>query len=105
MSVMFIYFILQTERIKRFYQYEMTGSTIKNLSLASIRKTPIMMPNGKDEQEQIANKINLSGKIIANEESKLYKLRSLKTALMQDLLTGKVRITPLLQENDQEAGA
>jgi hypothetical protein len=26
------------------------------------------------------------------------KLRSLKTALMQDLLTGKVRVTPLLEE-------
>jgi len=34
----------------------------------------------------------------------LTKLRSLKTALMQDLLTGKMRVTSLLTE-PQEAGA
>ena len=28
--------------------------------------------------------------------NRLQKLRSLKTALMQDLLTGKIRVTPLL---------
>ena len=33
----------------------------------------------------------------------LTKLRSLKTALMQDLLTGKVSVTPLL--TDEEGGA
>ena len=32
----------------------------------------------------------------------LDKFRSLKTGLMQDLLTGKVRVTPLL-ENQREA--
>lgn len=30
----------------------------------------------------------------------LTKLRSLKTALMQDLLTGRVRVTPLLEETE-----
>lgn len=101
---MLIYFILQTEQVKDFYDNEMTGSTIKNLSLASIRKTPIKMPTGKVEQELLANKIDLSVKTKTNEESKLFKLRSLKTALMQDLLTGEKRVTPLLTE-PQEAGA
>ena len=31
--------------------------------------------------------------------SGLHKLKSLKTALMQDLLTGKKRVTPLLEPN------
>ena len=31
----------------------------------------------------------------------LTKLRSIKTALMQDLLTGKMRVTPLLTESQE----
>ncbi len=63
------------------------------------------MPNSKDEQEQIASRINLVVKAITDEESKLIKLRSLKTALMQDLLTGKVRVTALLDEDNKNAEA
>ena len=95
---MLIYFILQTEQVKDFYDNEMTGSTIKNLSLASIRKTPIKMPTSKMEQDLISNKIDLIVKSKTNEEDTLFKLRSVKTALMQDLLTGKKRVTPLLAD-------
>lgn len=37
---------------------------------------------------------------LSNLTNKLSKYRLLKTALMQDLLTGKVRVTSLLESTD-----
>jgi len=51
-----------------------------------------------DEQIEISKSLNQSIQYSETIESQLKKLRSLKTALMQDLLTGKVRVTPLLEK-------
>jgi hypothetical protein len=42
--------------------------------------------------------INEAEKLGINYQSDLKKLRSIKTALMQDLLTGKKRVTDLLNK-------
>jgi len=49
------------------------------------------------EQEQIVKTLEANICSLNGYQSQLSKLRSLKTALMQDLLTGKVRVTPLLE--------
>lgn len=48
------------------------------------------------EQEEIVKRTRQTERGILITSVRLRKLRSLKTALMQDLLTGKVRVTPLL---------
>ena len=48
------------------------------------------------EQELIVEIFDQQQAFIDNEQSRIIKLRSLKTALMQDLLTGEVSVTPLL---------
>lgn len=45
-----------------------------------------------DEQEKIINKVNSIERKIENEKDKLIKLKDLKKGLMQQLLTGKVRV-------------
>ncbi len=95
-----IYYILQSQPVKKIYEYEMTGSTIRNLSLSAIRNTPIKMPSDGDEQELITKKIESLSKAVNDQKLSLTKLSSLKTALMQDLLTGKVSVTPLLTEGE-----
>jgi hypothetical protein len=52
--------------------------------------------------EQLQNFFVLNSYKSSRYHCRLKKLRSLKTALMQDLLTGKVRVTPLL--DGEEAG-
>lgn len=52
------------------------------------------------EQEQIVNTLEANIYALRGHQSQLSKLRSLKTALMQDLLTGKVRVTPLLEKTE-----
>jgi type I restriction enzyme S subunit len=54
------------------------------------------------EQDEILAKIGaLNDRLIA-EENELKKMSDVKTALMSDLLTGRVRVTPLLTEAAQE---
>lgn len=87
-----LYFYMQTEFVSNFYKNEMTGSTIKNLSLASIRNTPIAYPINSKEQNKIAEKIKSIHQKILIESFFLAKKQQLKAALMSDLLTGKVRV-------------
>jgi len=47
----------------------------------------------REEQVLIADRIDSVAKMINDEKKKLSKLQSLKTGLMQDLLSGKVRVT------------
>jgi type I restriction enzyme, S subunit len=78
-----------------------TGSTINNLSLASIRNTPIAYPENSAEQKEIAKRLNSINKKIETEHLFLSKYQRLKQALMSDLLTGRVRVK--YEENKVEA--
>jgi type I restriction enzyme, S subunit len=58
----------------------------------------VAMPEFSAEQTSIKEKLSGLLKMIDQTENQFCKLRSLKTALMQDLLTGKVRVAPLLKK-------
>ena len=67
-----------------------------NISQEIVKQLHISLPK-KTEQEQIAKVLR---DIFTNShvyQKSLNKLRSLKTALMQDLLPGKKRVAPLMQ--------
>ena len=63
---------------------------------------PIFIPE-KTEQEAIVRLIAGSEKIIKDNIKGLQKRQELKTALMQDLLTGNKRIIALLDEREAES--
>lgn len=78
----------------------------QSTNLASINSTqlksfPLPLPDF-DEQTRIYNTIDRGDRVLTGQQLQLKKLRSLKTALMQDLLTGKKRVTDLL--NTEVAG-
>ncbi len=58
----------------------------------------------RNEQEEIAKRLVAIQERIDSSKRELAKHASIKTALMQGLLTGEVRVTPLLSES-QEASA
>jgi type I restriction enzyme S subunit len=89
----YLFFILQTFSIQRFYELEMTGSTIKNLSLASVRNTPIAIPKDDKEQEIIAQRIRIINNKLQTEQTFLDKQLQIKAGLMNDLLSGKKKVT------------
>jgi type I restriction enzyme S subunit len=52
------------------------------------------------EQENIIKILEANIQASTDYQHHFKKLRSLKTALMQDMLTGKVRVTPLLEKKE-----
>jgi type I restriction enzyme, S subunit len=65
------------------------------LNLPQVRSLPVTRPP-RPEQEMIAEMFTLMDKQLAETESNANKLKSLKRGLMQDLLTGRVSVDPLL---------
>ncbi|MDC0551672.1 restriction endonuclease subunit S [Amylibacter sp.] len=87
----FLYECLESNCIQRQIELEVAGSGYKSLSLADIRALIIPVPP-KREQENIKDLLlSIDGKVTAQKQ-KLSKTQSLKKSLMQDLLTGKVRV-------------
>lgn len=65
------------------------------LNLPTIRGLPVMLPE-RSEQDAIAERLDEIDGQIAGTLTELAKLRSLKSGLLDDLLTGRVSVTPLL---------
>jgi type I restriction enzyme S subunit len=74
-----------------------SGSTFPSITSNRLSATLILVPS-IEEQNQIVLIINSYDRHICTEETHLNKLHSLKTGLMQDLLTGKVRVIDLLNQ-------
>lgn len=55
------------------------------------------------EQKFIAGTLDSTDERLATEAASLAKLQLLKQGLMEDLLTGRVRVTPLLDSQAEEA--
>ncbi len=60
----------------------------------------VLIPKDSAEQERILNVLGAQDAGIRDVTSALGKLRSLKAGLMQDLLTGNRRVTPLLEQGE-----
>ncbi len=71
-------------------------STRDYIGILAQRKLLISMPCNADEQLAICRILEAQDVDIVKSHTTLAKLRALKTALMQDLLTGRKRVTALL---------
>lgn len=67
------------------------GSTRARTSVSKLRKTAILFPE-KDEQISIADILSEMDMEIAALEGKIAKYRQIKQGMMQQLLTGKIRL-------------
>ncbi len=74
-----------------------TSSGLNTINRLMLGRVPVVLPSC-DEQERIVALMNAEESYLANERKHLHKLYKLKTGLMQDLLTGKVSVEPLLTE-------
>ncbi|HLT53008.1 MAG TPA: restriction endonuclease subunit S [Flavobacteriaceae bacterium] len=68
------------------------------LNKTSLFSLPILLPRSKNEQNAIISRIEKVNEYSDNLDIHLNKLQSLKTGLMQDLLSGKVRVKHLIKE-------
>ena len=94
----FLEMILRTQKVQNQFKSLTTTTANPSLTMGQIRKSYILFPQDKEEQIRIAIKLQSLRKHFLNLKSELSKLQSLKTGLMQDLLSGKVRVNNLMKE-------
>ena len=86
---------LQSPAVVNFLRQEVTGTTIFNLSLASIRGLPIALPS-VDEQLSIVGSIEKNtaptSTAIARTEREIALMQEYRTRLTADLVTGKLDV-------------
>ena len=95
----YTYKYLESESCKTYIDNQLSGSTIKNLSLYSINKIPIPFPSF-DEQKEIVdfitiktNEINI---LISKSQQEIELLKEYKTALISEVVTGKVDVRDVI---------
>jgi type I restriction enzyme S subunit len=96
----YIYYSLQTTATEKSFTDGLTGSTIKNLGLGTIRSTCVGIPENIKEQTAIANALSDVDALISELEKLIAKKQAIKTATMQQLLTGKTRLPEFALRED-----
>ena len=88
-----LFFLLQSTFIKTFFDLEITGTTILNLSLQTIRNTPIPLPP-IGEQVQIGAYLGLKtariDALITKTERSIELLKERRSALITAAVTGQI---------------
>ena len=91
LSPSFLYHLMKSPLMKKRYSDVASGSAQPQLPIRSLEQIYIPIPP-EDEQEEIVNICEtLDVKVLVNTQYKEY-LTNFKKGLMQDLLSGKVRI-------------
>jgi len=103
MSIQFFYFLLQSFPLQDQIRLHTLGQAVKGINIGEVKRIFFGLPD-RNEQEEIAKRLVAIQERIDSSKRELTKHASIKTALMHDLLTGEVRVTPLLSES-QEAEA
>lgn len=88
----FVYYILSSFVFKDFLDHLSAGSTIIHLYQKDISKFEFLMPPTIEEQTAIASIFLDMDNEIEALERKLEKTRQIKQGMMQQLLTGKIRL-------------
>lgn len=93
----FLVMIMNAERFRNAIKASATGTTVRHTSPQKLLN-PYIPKIIWDEQRRIVNVIKSINQEIRNLQLNRMKFLRLKTGLMQDLLTGKVRVTDLLNQ-------
>ena len=88
----FMFYALESSVFKDFLQQLSAGSTINHLYQKDLVKFELFVPPTKDEQEAIAGILFDMDSEIHRLEEKLSKIQKVKQGMMEELLTGKVRL-------------
>lgn len=88
----FVAYYFQLEQTQRRLLGNSVETARANLSLGDFRKFKFIIPEDKSEQMLIASKIKEIDGIYISKQQKVRTLQRLKKSLMQNLLTGKMRV-------------
>lgn len=89
----FLFRVLQSSVFREFIDTLSAGSTIKHLYQKDLKKFEFEIPDDTKEQEAIAEVLTAMDKEIADLETEREKIIQIRDGAMDDLLTGRVRLT------------
>jgi type I restriction enzyme S subunit len=92
----FLLFTLLSRPVQEMLVSKAGGSTVGHVRVGDIKFLPVLICSLK-EQRRIASILSSIHQQIYDSQVALAKLQRQKNALMQDLLTGEKRVTPLLE--------
>ena len=93
----FLYSALQSHAVQDQVELHTIGQAVKGINIGEVKKLMVVTPPFQ-EQERIAVRLQAVDDAVTRTEQESVKLRSIRTGLMQDLLTGRRRVTGLLKE-------
>ena len=93
----FMLWALRGAHAQRQFNLAVKGTTFREITLGQLRLLRLPVP-GRPEQDAVAAIMDGAADRVRQESTGRDKLRLLKEGLMEDLLTGRVRVTPLLDE-------
>lgn len=99
----FLCYLFDSGLGKRLLALAEVGTTRAELSIGRLRNVSVPAPP-LEEQLAIASTVDELNERLHVENTAVGALRRLKNGLMDDLLTGRVRVTPLLNEPEQATG-
>jgi type I restriction enzyme S subunit len=88
----FLYYTLGSDDVFKQYISMAAGSSVKNLNKDKVANVVLSVPNTKSEQQAIASVLSSMDNEIAALEAKRKKYEAVKQGMMQQLLTGKIRL-------------
>ena len=91
-SASFLWALISSLKFQQSLQLEQKGMDIPHLSRSEILQPYVALPPTSAEQEEIATTLSDIDALIAKLDKLIAKKRHLKTATMQQLLTGKKRL-------------
>src|SRR5690606_28825678 len=91
-DVKFLFYLLASPKIQQRILLDAGGSTIKHIYITKLGKMMIAVPISMDEQKKIVEILVSWDSKIENEHKRLIHQKNIKKGLMQNLLTGKIRV-------------
>lgn len=101
-STEFLYYYLVSEQTMAQYIHKASGSSVLNLNKDLVSSVEIVYPNQR-EQSAIAQVLSDMDAEIEKLEKKLSKYQKIKQSMMQELLTGRIRLIEAEPKQEQPA--
>ena len=95
----FFELVLRSQYLQRQIRNLTATTATPSLTMTQIRSLVVGVPASQDEQLLITQRISYLSTLIQEDTSNLNKLKREKSGLMQDLLTGRVRVTRPLEQD------
>ena len=91
-DMQFLYYVLCSDGVKDQYIAMAAGSSVQNLNKEKVANVILNAPASLEEQSAIASVLSSMDEEISSLEAKREKYTSIKQGMMQQLLTGKIRL-------------